>query len=442
VLLVADYAETRIGLEELLRGVVADNGKIRLLLLARSAGQWWEQLAAGEGAIRDLIVQEGPDGVQLGEVLDDTVSDEDQVLRAIPVFAAKLGVSPPEYVAVATQPRRARVLELHAAALVAVLEWILAPKLKPRVELGGVLNELLQHEERFWLRSVLAQGLVYGSTRITPTMLRQVVAAGCLLGAADQNEAVALLGRVPAVPQSVMPALAVWLRELYPPGRDSNEWLGTIQPDRLAERLVISQLGSSEELTQACLSDLGERQARQALLLLGRAATEDDIAERLLRRLLPLVAQVIKDIDAPLEILVSIANAIPYPSMALGQAHAAITSRILDTPAAQAHPSEYARWLTIRGLTLTQLSRPWEALPFTEQAVGLYRELASVNPGRYKPDLAGSLANLGIGLSEIGRAADALAVTQEALTLYRNAAWKPDGWKVGWAASLTVPGFQ
>jgi hypothetical protein len=443
VLLVADYAETRIGLEQLLRSVVADSGKIRLLLLARSAGQWWEQLAAGEGAIRDLIVQEGPDGVPLGEVLDDTVSDEDQVLRAIPVFAARLGVSPPEYVAVATRPRRARVLELHAAALVAVLEWIWAPKSEPRVELGGVLNELLQHEERFWLRSALAQGLIYGSTEITPTTLRQAVAAGCLLGAADHKEAVALLRRIPAVPQSLMPALAVWLRQLYPPERDSSEWLGLIQPDRLAERLVISQLGSSEELAQACLSDLGERQARQALLLLGRAAIEDDIAERLLRQLIPLVAQVIEDIDAPLETLVSIANAIPYPSMVLGQAHAAITSRILDTPAAREHPSEYARWLTAQGLALTQLSRPWDALPVTEQAVGLYRQLISVNPGRYKSDLAGSLANLGIAFSEIGRAADALAATQEALTLYRNLAKDhPDRYRPELAVTLTNLGAR
>jgi hypothetical protein len=443
VLLVADYAETRIGLEELLRGVVADNGKIRLLLLARSAGQWWEQLAAGEGAIRDLIVQNDHGGIPLGEVLDDTVSDEEQVLRVIPVFAEKLGVSPPEYVAVGTRPKRARVLELHAAALVAVLEWILAPKLKPRVELGGVLNELLQHEERFWLRSALAQGLIYGSTGITPTTLRQAVAAGCLLGAKDQNEAVALLGRVPAVPKPVMLALAVWLRELYPPGRDSNEWLGMIQPDRLAERLVISQLGRSEELTQACLSDLGERQARQALLLLGRAATEDEIAERLLRRLLPLVAQVIEDIEAPLETLVSIANAIPYPSMALGQSHAAITSRILDTPAARAHPSEYARWLMVRGLTLTQLSRPWDALPVTEQAVGLYRELASANPDRYKSDLAGALSNLGIGLSEMGHMIEALEATQEALSLYRSLAEDyPDRYEPELASTLADLGAR
>ncbi|HET7247129.1 MAG TPA: hypothetical protein VFJ07_20075, partial [Streptosporangiaceae bacterium] len=39
VLLVVDYAETRIGLGGLLRAVAADAGPVRVLLLARSAGE-------------------------------------------------------------------------------------------------------------------------------------------------------------------------------------------------------------------------------------------------------------------------------------------------------------------------------------------------------------------------------------------------------------------
>jgi hypothetical protein len=55
VLLVVDYAETRIGLEDLLRAVAAGKGTIRVLLLARSPGQWWEQLATGEGRSGTLL---------------------------------------------------------------------------------------------------------------------------------------------------------------------------------------------------------------------------------------------------------------------------------------------------------------------------------------------------------------------------------------------------
>ena len=418
VLLIVDYAETRIGLEELLRNVATYTGIIRVLMLARSAGQWWEQVAAGEGAIRDLVVEAGPEGIPLGEVLDDLLTDEEAVNTVIPVFAAAFGVSPPEHVVVAPQARRARVLELHAAALVAVLDWIAAPKVEPRVDLGGVLGELLRHEERFWMGSARAQGLLDGPTGMTPTSLRQVIAVGCLLGAADQAEAVALLSRVPGVVPSVK--LATWLRELYPPGNDSPEWLGIMQPDRLAEQLVVSQLSRSETLTRTCLSGLENRQARRAVLLLARAATEDDIAERLLRQLLPLVAKVVEDIDAPLETLVSIANAIPYPSMILGTAHAVITRRILDAPATSAHPAEHARWLSVQGKTLIQLGRSAEALPVTRQATGLYREMASVNPGRYEPDLAESLDNFGTAYSELGLRAEALTAAEEALSLFRK----------------------
>jgi hypothetical protein len=77
VFLVVDYAETRISLKALLRAVVADDGAAaRVLLLARSAGQWWEQLAASEVAIRDLVSAAGSRGTPLREVLDEQVTDE------------------------------------------------------------------------------------------------------------------------------------------------------------------------------------------------------------------------------------------------------------------------------------------------------------------------------------------------------------------------------
>jgi tetratricopeptide (TPR) repeat protein len=193
-----------------------------------------------------------------------------------------------------------------------------------------------------------------------------------------------------------------------------------VQPDRLAEPLVVVQLGASAMLAQACLTHLDERQARRSVLLLARAATENDIAERLLERLLPLVAQVVEEISAPLGTLVSIANAIPFPSVVLAAAHAAVTGRILNGRPADAHRAERARWLTIRGQTLAQLGLSAEALPATQQAVSIYRELSAVNPGRYRPDLAGSLSNLGVWLSRDGLSDEALLTAQEAVGLYRE----------------------
>jgi hypothetical protein len=55
VLLIVDYAETRQDLTDLLRETDNDGGdRLRALLLARSAGEWWAQLAgarSGESRI-------------------------------------------------------------------------------------------------------------------------------------------------------------------------------------------------------------------------------------------------------------------------------------------------------------------------------------------------------------------------------------------------------
>ena len=75
---------------------------------------------------------------------------------AVPAFAAALGVPPPGQVAVEAGPGAVRVLDLHAAALVAVLRSAGGGPVTVRV--ADVLDELLGHEERFWQGSADAAG--------------------------------------------------------------------------------------------------------------------------------------------------------------------------------------------------------------------------------------------------------------------------------------------
>jgi len=87
---------------------------------------------------------------------------------------------------------------------------------------------------------------------------------------------------------------------------------------------------------------------------------------------------------------------------------------------------------------LSELGRPVDALPPTQEAVAIRRELAQVNPDRYRSNLADSLVNLGIRLSELGRPVDALPPTQEAVAIYRElAAANPDRYRTALAHSLT-----
>jgi hypothetical protein len=115
VLVVVDYAETRIGLGGLLRAVAGDAEPLRVLLLVRSAGEWRDRLAPGEPAVRELVAGEGGDE-PLAAAVSGELSSEDLVALAVPVFAAALGVPPPDRVVADAAAGAVRVLDLHAPA--------------------------------------------------------------------------------------------------------------------------------------------------------------------------------------------------------------------------------------------------------------------------------------------------------------------------------------
>ena len=148
--------------------------------------------------------------------------------------------------------------------------------------------------------------------------LSQVAAAGCLLGAATAAE---LAGRVPGV--AVTEAVALWLRELYPPGGMASS--ASLRPDRLAELHVTRELAASPALAQACLTGLDAGQARRALVLLARASADHQAARRLLESALVAVSRVVADPAERREVMIAVADAIPYPSLALAPAHASIS---------------------------------------------------------------------------------------------------------------------
>ena len=86
---------------------------------------------------------------------------------------------------------------------------------------------------------------------------------------------------------------------------------------------------------------------------------------------------------------------------------------------------------------LSGLGRSGEALEVSQEAVGLYRELAEATPEVYTPKLAMSLGNLAAFLSGLGRLGEALEVSQEAVGLYRDLALaSPAAYAPGLAWSL------
>jgi len=434
-LLVVDYAETRVGLKQMLAALASDQGEgVRVLLLARSAGDWWDQLGVGEPAVWDLVQSANEQQLSLSPVVAADVSDAEIIELAVRSFARELRL--PErtveiYGDSGTGQRR--VLDLHAAALVAVLGDAATGTV--RVDIRTVLGELLRHEQHFWYDSARAHGLPDGQDGTTTRVLRQIVAAACLLGGATPDEARLLPGRAPGMSPSVK--IAEWLRALYPPDPGQADWIGSLQPDRLAELHVLRELDASPEFSQACLTNLDARQALRAVTLLARASSDYVEAEELLSQTLPTVADLIGDMQAPAETLIAIFNAIPYPTVTLAPAAVTLGQRITSRLPAGTEPAVRAYWLSNLGLRLSELARPGDALNAEQEAVTVYRELAAANPKRYRTDLAATLNNLSAAFSQLGRPAEALPAAEEAAAIRRElAVADPDRYRPDLAATL------
>ena len=430
LLLIVDYAEARPGLDGLLVAAARDAGRVRVLLLARQAGEWWERLGAGGGVVRDMVRDASLSPVTLAADVEPGVSAEEVVRRAVPFFAARLGVPSPDAARVSvTGGGEPRVLDLHAAALVVVLDSQRQPAgLAVRVDAGMVLAELLGHEKHYWRGRAEAMGLLGGPDGLSMAQLSQVVAAGCLLGAATAKE---LAVRVPDVP--VTEAVARWVRDLYPPEWDGQ--LGALRPDRLAELHVTGELAGCPALAEACLTGLDPVQARRALILLARASADQQAARLLLEPALSRFPEVIAGLAEPREVMIAVADAIPYPSLALAEADASISGRIAAAYASGT--AGRARWLNTYAVLLGDVGRREDALAAIEEAVTIYRELVRARPDAFLPDLARSLNDQSSRLADLGRREDALAGIEEAVTIRRELARaRPDAFLPDLAASL------
>lgn len=418
VLLIVDHAETRTGLTDLLTSVQRAAGRVRVLLIARAAGEWIWTLAAGLPVGR-VFSRHSPMEITARVVVTDQ-NYEDVIRAAVPFFAKQLKVPAPEQVTIVTEDGASPpLLTLHAAALLLVLTA--REGTQPRVMVGQALDEVIRHEQRYWSRAAARAGLAGDDL----TMLRRAVAVACLLPVQDEDEAAAVLARVPDLndaDQERLRRVAGWLHDLYP--TDSQSWLGSLEPDLFAEHHVCAELAAAPTFADACFRDLSPAQGRHALTVLARATRHDANARALLTQLLsthlpalaeaaievalqtdPALGQVLAELlDAPgvdLDTLRRILAAIPYPTVTLARAAAIAADRVAGLIDGDAEPAEVARTLHSAGLRWSAVGQPAKALALTQRAVEVYERLAAANRDCYEPDLATSLTNLGAYWSEV-----------------------------------------
>ncbi|MBB4765717.1 tetratricopeptide repeat protein [Actinoplanes digitatis] len=445
-LLVLDYAEARdrAAVAELLWAVhLAD--RVRVVLLARSAGLWWESLPAAfdrQAHLVEAMTTAPGVVVEVTARVDDAHDPKMIVADAAAAFAERLGRPVPVLAGMRAWPVDTPVLRLHADALVAVLDGA------HRQGDYDVLGEVLGHESRYWRFTARRAGLFgAGDDPTADRAVRQVVGIAALMGADSPAEVEQVVRRAPLLAEADAARIAgyvSWLSGLYPAGQGSA--LGVVQPDLLAESVatrVLTECGVQERAR--VLSGSSAAQAVRVLTVLGRArvhqAGVDTLIDAALGVDVPGMVEAVIEVGVQFpgiftsRVVALLADAtiehgwarqtaarVPYPSLELGQLALGLTTHIVTGFPADTSLADRAHWATWHALRLAESGRRAEALTASQEAVDLYRESAGLNRDAYLPDLALSMNNHSIRLAESGRRAEALTASQEAVDLYRESA--------------------
>jgi tetratricopeptide (TPR) repeat protein len=459
-LLVVDDADLRAGLIAALVGYLRwdDAGpEVRLLLLARAAGAWWDR----------LVRQQELDGAYTVLDLDrhpvPPADRAEHFRRASTAFAAyrapgvpSAGVPSP---AGLDDPAYAEPLLIHIAAL---LRTVAAPATPAPGQVraaqgdGGagqpglpvrqaLLQALCERERDRWYQL----GSQLSFNRDLP-LADQVVALATLTAAADQPCATSLLAAVPnqaEVTRIGAEALVVWAHRLYP----GPCYWNPLRPDLLAEQHLADTAELPALATTAARLAAGQRWEAgllaQVLAGLTRGAPDQPAIgaalDELLAAALPRIVDLVITGHPELADLASLALQLaPQPGLAadladqMPRVHSVQRAALAATLASQqvtqyradalgGDPDAASRLagssinLSVR---LGDLGRPEEALAADQEAVTIFRELAAARPEEFRPGLGAALINLSADLADLGRPEEALAAVQEAVGVYRELA--------------------
>lgn len=243
LLLIVDYAE---GERTFLAGVLREmrkvrRGPFRLLLLARAALDWWEQLKQMPDGVGSLL--SGPaTSKQSLEALADSIVDRSASYHiAAQAFseclARPLPAQPPSDL---DAKHFERVLLLHMNALIDV-------EGEESVQgMNGILDRVLARERMYWEKRADDRGI---AAHISAGIGRGMAAITLGGGVAGEAEAVAALRGLRFFsdqPTAVLTAVARVLHDCY----SGERWIEPLQPDLLGEQLVIRELqqGATELL--------------------------------------------------------------------------------------------------------------------------------------------------------------------------------------------------
>jgi tetratricopeptide (TPR) repeat protein len=434
LLVVVDEAHARIDLVARLLVKLAaapPQSPLRILLLARDDGEWWETLLPARLAdsVGAAWACETATVHRLGRATEDR---ESAFRAAAQAFGPRIGRSAEDLPAPdLTGAHFEQILFVHLAAL---------SRLEGESSLlrDDLLEFALRREAGYWSGTAAARRL-----QVDPVVLKRAVAVATITTARSEGEAAAALVAVPDLASTddlIVRSIARWLNALYPPaaaGAPGGTWLRPLVPDVIGEALVAEVLADVPELAARLLSGAAPEQARAALTRLTQAArthaaARDALAGALaahlpaLWRIAIAVAQSVGDPLGHLlaeaveragddELGASVADEIPERTVALRELAVVATRQAIRGCERVAGPSErLAELQSDLARRLAEVGDPNDACAASDRAVAIARELAADQPETFRPLLAGMLRNHSATLEWAGSIRDALLAALEA----------------------------
>ncbi|MFI9781176.1 tetratricopeptide repeat-containing serine protease family protein [Streptomyces sp. NPDC051956] len=465
LLVVVDYAESRTDEILMLLDSLSDSSgrsQVRVLLLARAAGDWWHDLpSAGSRYVRSVWTRARE--MRLHDLADDVPDPEVAYRAVVTALARRLpevpGISEGDWSAEAERlTQDDPVRREHQSALMfhmTALSDLLAAH--PATALGKadlpVEEQLLLHEHRHWRSAAATRPPV---DKAPPSALGEAVAIATLTKAPTVERARQLITAAPDL-AAHSDAAAKWLHDLY--GQPGEAFWAGLRPDPLGEYHVGLCAQRNPELLNRLLPMLDAPEAEQALMVLCRSAEHPahqhlkETIARLVGRSGPSVAKaavrVATQAAAPepilkglwdtvrpgtqtdVLVLIAMHNSLPPHSAALLDWSTAVTEVLVgfyrlgvkSSPRKgmkQALP-ELARTLCNQSARLAMLGgHEGKALQLSEEAVRVGRRAVSRDPEANRLALAESLGNRANRLMSAGRVLDASRAAREAVDLYRK----------------------
>jgi hypothetical protein len=271
-LLIVDYPMSHIEVDvvvQLARHLVyrPAGPPVRVVLVARSRGAWWDTLLRTEPVIENVVA----DDLALS---DDPLGDEERGAHydaAARSFAAWLRCEGPPLRPPDLSGDTFRFpLLIHLLALLHVLgDRVPADSATP----AKLLDAFLRHEARYWEP-------VFDRCRLPEGHWHPAVTLATMVGAESREDLKLLLTAIPDYEQDVsgerLGEIADALHELYP----GTPYLAPLEPDLLTERLIARYATDAALLVRVLDRARSDSQVVRLLTTLARAATNATTGNR------------------------------------------------------------------------------------------------------------------------------------------------------------------